>query len=161
MANHVVISGNLTEDPVLRYTSDGTPLVSFTVAHNQSQWDASTNSWVQDQDGAVFVPVTLWRKKAQNFVEAMRGGRRPVMVSGKLVLDRWQDKATGAKRSRLRIEAVDVAVLPAAASGGSQSVGSQSDGGGGSDSGGWGEPAPVGGQSGVGGFGQGSEQPPF
>lgn len=110
MANFVAISGNLTRDVELRFTPQGKAVASFAVAHNTRRYNSQSQQW---EDGeATFIDVELWGKKAENLAEEMQSGKKPVTVLGKLVQDRWQDKNTGENRSRHKIVAEDVCIIP-------------------------------------------------
>jgi len=97
--NLVILMGNLTADPELRYTQDGTPVCNFQIAVNRFY---TLPSGEKKQD-VVFVPVTVWRKQAENCAEYLKKGR-PALVEGRLEMDTWEtpDKQ---KRSRLRVQA--------------------------------------------------------
>jgi single-strand DNA-binding protein len=104
--NQVVLLGNLARDPELRYTPEGAPVCSFTVA---------TSRKVTRKDGekieeAAFVDVTVWNRLAEISAEFLMKGRA-VLVSGRLVQDRWEDESTGQKRSKLRVLADQVQFL--------------------------------------------------
>lgn len=91
MAGETVITvvGNLTADPELRYTSNGTPLASFTVASTPRTFDRQTNSW---KDGeALFLRCTVWREYAENVAQSLKKGYR-VIVRGNLRQHSYETK---------------------------------------------------------------------
>ena len=98
--NSVVLLGNLTRDPELRYTPQGVAVGDFALAVNRkySKKDG------QKVDEVAFVDITCWNRLAEIAAEFLRKGR-PVLVSGHLTQDRWEDEATGQKRSKLRVVA--------------------------------------------------------
>ena len=96
--NQVCIAGNLTRDPELKTTPSGVPVCEVTVATNRNYKDK--NGVVQEE--ATFVEVTFWGKTAEAVGEFYAQGRG-MLVDGRLKLDTWEDKETGAKRSKLRV----------------------------------------------------------
>ncbi len=83
--NQVVLIGNLTRDPELRYTPDGTPVTSFTVAVNRPFVNR------QGEREADFVPVVVWRKRAETCSEYLMKGSQ-VAVEGRLQVRNYEDK---------------------------------------------------------------------
>ena len=83
--NQVVLIGNLTRDPELRYTPDGTPVTSFTIAVNRP----FTNR--QGEREADFVPIVVWRKRAETCSEYLIKGSQ-VAVEGRLQVRNYEDK---------------------------------------------------------------------
>ena len=94
--NRVILLGNLTRDVDLRYTSNQTPVAEITVAVNDRRKTA-TGEWV---DEPTFVDVTLWGRTAEVASEYLGKGA-PVLIEGRLKLDRWEQD--GQKRSKLRV----------------------------------------------------------
>jgi len=95
--NRVVLVGNLTRDPELRYTPSGTAVSDLGVAGNDRYKNAS-GEWV---DEATFVDVTLWARTAEVASEYLSKGS-PVLIEGRLKLDTWETN-DGQKRSKLRV----------------------------------------------------------
>ncbi|RLE12526.1 single-stranded DNA-binding protein [Candidatus Aerophobetes bacterium] len=83
--NRVILIGNLTQDPELRYTPDGTPVVSFTLAVNRS----FTNQ--EGERETDFIPVVVWRKQAERCSEYLTKGSQ-VAVDGRLQIRSYEDK---------------------------------------------------------------------
>lgn len=100
--NHVVLMGNLTKDPDLKYTQSGTPVCNFTIAINSFFKDKTGNK----QENAIFVPVTVWNKQAETSAEYLKKGRS-VLVDGRINQERWEEQ-DGKKRSRLSVTATTV-----------------------------------------------------
>lgn len=102
--NNITILGNLTRDPELRFTPNGTPVASFGIAVNRRYQNKQTNEWVEDVS---FFNITTWFKLAENCAESLSRGDR-VLVSGRLNQRSWEDK-DGNKRSSVDIVANVVA----------------------------------------------------
>jgi len=94
--NKVILVGNLTRDPELRYTPKGTALASFGLAVNRVWRDEAG----QSKEEVTFVDIEAWGRQAETIGQYMKKGR-PVLVEGRLRLDSWEDKQTKQKRSRL------------------------------------------------------------
>jgi single-strand DNA-binding protein len=96
--NKVILMGNLTRDPELRYTPKGTAVAKLGLAVNRS-W---RNADGQQQDETTFVDVDAFGKQAETLGQYMQKGR-PILVEGRLKLDQWEDKNTGQNRSKLGV----------------------------------------------------------
>src|SRR5271157_2011886 len=96
--NKILIVGNLTADPELRYTPSGKAVLSASVANNESYTDAQG----QDQKITTFVNLEVWGKPAENFSKLVKKGQE-LFVEGKLRMDEWTDKQTSARRTRLYV----------------------------------------------------------
>lgn len=96
--NKVILAGNLTRDPELRYTPKGTAIAKFGLAINRN-WTGEDG---QKREEVTFVDVDAFGKQAEVIGQYLRKGR-PVLVEGRLKLDQWDDKQTGQKRSRLGV----------------------------------------------------------
>ena len=83
--NQVVLIGNLTRDPELRYTADGTPVTSFSIAVNRPFVNR------QGEREADFVPVVVWKKQAETCSEYLMKGSQ-VAVEGRLQVRNYEDK---------------------------------------------------------------------
>ena len=95
--NRVILLGNLTRDPELRYIPSGTAVADVGLAVNERYKNAS-GEWVEEP---VFVDVTLWARTAEVASEYLSKGS-PVLIEGRLRLDSWQT-SDGQKRSKLRV----------------------------------------------------------
>lgn len=83
--NLVVLAGNLTKDPELRYTPNGTAKCRFTVAVNRYYKDSDGNR----QDETQFIPVIVWGSQAENVKNYLVKGNS-VIIEGRLVIDKFQ-----------------------------------------------------------------------
>ncbi|MGA2030722.1 MAG: single-stranded DNA-binding protein [Thermoguttaceae bacterium] len=95
--NRVVLLGNLTRDPELRYIASGTAVTDLGLAMNDRRKTA-TGEWVEEP---VFVDVTLWGRTAEIANEYLTKGS-PVLIEGRLKFDTWETN-DGQKRSKLRV----------------------------------------------------------
>ena len=96
--NKVILLGNLTRDPEVRYTPKGTAVTELGMAVNR----VYTAENGEKREEATFVDVTLWGRTAEIAGEYLRKGR-PVFIEGRLQLDTWDDKQSGQKRSKLKV----------------------------------------------------------
>lgn len=114
--NKVILVGNLTRDPELRYTPKGTAIAKIGLAVNRV-WTTETG---EKKEEATFVDVDMFGRTAENVAQYMRKGSS-LLVEGRLRLDQWDDKQTGQKRSRLGVVAEIVQFLgsPRGSEGGS------------------------------------------
>jgi single-strand DNA-binding protein len=96
--NKVILVGNLTRDPELRYTPKGTAIAKIGLAVNRS-WKSETG---ETREEVTFVDVEAFGKQAETIGQYFKKGR-PILVEGRLRLDQWDDKQTGQKRSRLGV----------------------------------------------------------
>lgn len=96
--NKVMLIGNLTRDPEIKYTPKGTAVAQIGLAVNRV-W---SNDAGEKQEETTFVDVELWGRQAEIAGEYLRKGR-PVFIEGRLKLDSWDDKQTGAKRSKMKV----------------------------------------------------------
>ena len=102
--NRIFIIGNLTRDPELRVTQQGTPVCTFTVAVNRRQQGAEAG-----QPDADFFRVTAWRKTAENCNRFLAKGRK-VGVTGTLNLNQYKD-SNGLPRYSMEVQADEVEFL--------------------------------------------------
>ena len=96
--NRVILVGNLTRDVELKYTQGGTAVTEVTLAVNDRRKNQS-GEWVEE---TTFVDVTLWARTAEVASEYLSKGS-PMLIEGRLRLDRWDDKETGKGRSKLAV----------------------------------------------------------
>src|SRR6202000_2185908 len=104
--NKVILMGNLTRDPELRYTPKGTAIAKIGLAVNRV-W---TNEAGEKKEEVTFVDVDVFGRTAENIGQYMRKGR-PILIEGRLKLDQWDDKQTGQKKSKLGVVAETVQFL--------------------------------------------------
>jgi single-strand DNA-binding protein len=128
--NKVMLIGNLTRDPELRYTPKGTAVADIGLAINRI-W---TNEQNQRQEETTFVDVTLWGRQAELAQQYLTKGRG-AYIEGRLQMDTWDDKQTGQKRSKLKVVGENLQFLPDGKGGGGG--GSMSTGGPAPSSGGY------------------------
>ncbi|GHG82732.1 single-stranded DNA-binding protein [Streptomyces griseocarneus] len=102
----ITLIGNLTADPELRHTADGTPWLSFNVASNSKNWDKNRAEWGEGK--TLFLRCTAWRWLAQNAESSLSKGTR-VIVTGAL---RQYDytSADGIQRTGFGLDVEDIAV---------------------------------------------------
>ena len=101
--NQVTLVGNLTDDPELRYTPNGTPVATFTVAINRRTRDEN-GQW---KDGETsFLRCNVWRQQAENAAESLSKGTRAIVV-GRLRQRSWETPE-GQKRTVIEIEVESV-----------------------------------------------------
>ena len=110
--NKVMLIGNLTRDPELRYTPKGTAVADIALAINRV-WN---NEQGQKQEETTFVDITLWGRQAELAQQYLTKGRG-AYVEGRLQMDTWDDKQTGQKRSKLKVVAESLQFLPDAKGG--------------------------------------------
>jgi single-strand DNA-binding protein len=100
--NKIIVVGNLGRDPELRYTPQGTPVCSFTVATNEKRKDRAGET----QDVTTWFRVTLWGRQAETASQYLAKGR-PIYVEGRLRLEEWTDR-DGKQRYTLEVHATDM-----------------------------------------------------
>jgi single-strand DNA-binding protein len=96
--NKVILVGNLTRDPELRYTPKGTAIASFGLAINR-KWKSETG---ESKEEVTFVDVEVWDRQAEVIAQYFKKGR-PILVEGRLKYDQWEDKNTHQKQSKLKV----------------------------------------------------------
>jgi len=97
--NKVILAGNLTRDPELRYTPAGLAIAKFGLAVNRSWKDGQTGEMKEE---VTFVDIDAFGKQVETIGQFLRKGR-PILIEGRLRLDTWDDKQTQQKRSRLGV----------------------------------------------------------
>lgn len=98
--NLVLLAGNLTKDPEVRYTPGGKAVADLSLAVNRTWMDRQTN---EKKEEVCFVDVVTWGRQAETCGEYLSKGS-PVLVEGRLQLDKWETQS-GEKRSKLRVRA--------------------------------------------------------
>lgn len=97
--NKVILMGNLTRKPDMRYTQNGTAICKFGLAVNRRFKDSASGEWREEP---TFVDITMFGKRGEAFAKYHDKGRA-AFVEGELRLDTWDDKETGQKRSKLYV----------------------------------------------------------
>jgi single-strand DNA-binding protein len=109
--NKLIVVGNLGRDPEMRYTPQGTPVCTFSIASNERRKDKTG----EQQDITTWFRVTVWGKQAETVSKYLTKGRS-VYVEGRLHVEEWTDKE-GKSRYTLELNASDVHFIDGAQSG--------------------------------------------
>ena len=106
MANDVTIciTGNLVDDPILRFTPSGAAVANFTIASTPRAFDKQSNEW-KDGD-TMFLNCSVWRQAAENVAESLTKGTR-VIVQGRLKSRSYDDRE-GNKRTVFEVDVDEV-----------------------------------------------------
>ena len=96
--NKVILAGNLTRDPELRYTPKGTAVARLGIACNR-KWKSETGEMKEE---VTFVDVDAFGKTAETIGQYLKKGR-PILIEGRLRYDTWEDKQSGQKKSKLSV----------------------------------------------------------
>lgn len=113
MLNKVIMIGNLTKDPELRYTPQGNAVVTLRLACNRKY-----KSGNELKDEVCFVSVVVWGKRAENCNQYLHKGS-PILVDGRLQSRSW-DGADGKKQYATEIVAENIQFLDRTKEGTSQ-----------------------------------------
>ena len=105
--NKVILMGNLTRDPEVRYTPGGSAVADIGLAVNRTWFDKNANERKED---VTFLEVTLWGRTAEIAGEYLSKGR-PVLIEGRLQMDSWQDRETGQNRYKLKVVGENMTML--------------------------------------------------
>ena len=100
--NKIILVGNLGRDPELRYTPQGTPVCSFSMATNERRKDKTGEM----QDHTTWFKVTLWNRQAETAAQYLQKGR-PVYIEGRLRVEEYTDR-DGKQRHSLEVNATDM-----------------------------------------------------
>ncbi len=100
--NKVILVGNLGRDPELRYTPQGTPVCSFSMATNERRKDKTGEM----QDQTTWFRVTLWNRQAETAAQYLTKGR-PVYIEGRLRVEEYTDR-DGKQRHSLEVTATEM-----------------------------------------------------
>jgi single-strand DNA-binding protein len=100
--NKITLVGNLGKDPELRYTPQGTPVCSFSLATNEKRKDRTG----QQQDITTWFKVTLWGKQAETASQYLQRGKS-VYIEGRLRQEEYTDR-DGKPRTSLEVNATDM-----------------------------------------------------
>ncbi len=96
--NKVILMGNLTRDPEVKFLPNGTAVANFGLAVNESYTDRQTG---EQRESVCFVDIEAWGRQAEVVGEYFTKGR-PILVEGSLKYDSWEAD-DGTKRNRLRV----------------------------------------------------------
>ena len=96
--NKVMLMGNLTRDPEIKYTPKGTAIANFGIAINR----VFTPEGGEKREEVTFIDLEAWGRTAEVIGEYFKKGK-PIFIEGRLKLDSWDDKTTGKKMSKLRV----------------------------------------------------------
>ena len=130
--NKVLLMGNLTRDPQLKYLPSQTAVVEFGIACNRKFRTANG----EDKEEVTYVDITSFGKQAEVINQYFQKGK-PIFIEGRLKFDSWEDKQGGGKRSKLTVVVENFQFV------GGRDGGGSGGGGGGYDQGGGGyEDAP-------------------
>jgi len=110
--NKVLIAGNCTRDPEVRYLQSGTAMIRFGIASNRRYQDAKSGEW---KDDTCFVNVVAWAQLAERLGDSLKKGTA-VLVEGRLSSYSWETE-DGQKRTTIEINADRVQVLDRRGSG--------------------------------------------
>jgi single-strand DNA-binding protein len=103
--NKVMLMGNLTRDPEIKYTPSGTAVADISLAINRT---FKVNE--EKREETTFVDITLWGRIAEIVGEYCKKGN-PLYVEGRLQLEQWDDKESGQKRSKLKVVGETIQLL--------------------------------------------------
>lgn len=104
--NKVFLMGRLTFDPELRRTPSGTAVAELRLATSRS-WSGRDG---ERREETLYIDVTVWDRQAETCCQYLKKGS-PVHVEGYLKMESWDDKNTGEKRSKIRVQAERVQFL--------------------------------------------------
>lgn len=113
--NKVILMGNLTRKPEVRFLPNGNAICKFGLAVNRRFKDASG----EYKEEATFVDITFFGKRGEAFAKYHDKGKT-AFIEGSLRLDQWDDKQSGEKRSKLYVVGDDWQFVGAPAGGGAQ-----------------------------------------
>ena len=117
--NKVILMGNLTRDPEVRYTPKGSAVTDIGLAVNR----VYSTEGGEKREEVTFIDITLWGRTAEIAGEYLKKGR-PVLIEGRLQLDTWDDKQSGQKRSKLKVIGETMQLLGGKPGAGASSEGS-------------------------------------
>lgn len=104
--NRVILLGNLTRDPEVRYTPGGTAVASFALAVNRRYKQGD-----ETKDEVSYIDIVVFGKTAENCGQYINKGDA-ILVEGRIQQRRWDDKETGQKRSKVEVVAQTVNFMP-------------------------------------------------
>jgi single-strand DNA-binding protein len=104
--NKVILVGNLTRDPEIRYTPKGSAVADIALAVNRNY----TLETGEKREEVTYVDVVLWARLAEIAGEYLKKGRS-VLIEGRLQMDTWDDKQSGQKRTKIRVVGENMQML--------------------------------------------------
>ena len=110
--NKVILMGNLTRDPEVRYTPNGIAVASFAIAVNRKYKQGD-----ETKEEVSFIDIVVFGKQAENCGQYINKGDS-VLIDGRLQQRRWDDKDSGQKRSKVEVVAQSVNFMPKRSSAG-------------------------------------------
>lgn len=105
--NQVILTGNLTRDPEIRTLPSGRPICRLSLAVNESY----KTDGGERKERATFVDIDFWDKAAETIAKFCTKGK-PLLITGRLRLDQWEDKTSGEKRQKLGVTGDTFKFLP-------------------------------------------------
>ncbi|MEI8386075.1 MAG: single-stranded DNA-binding protein [Verrucomicrobiota bacterium] len=119
--NKVILIGNVTRDPEVKFTPKGSAVADVGLAINRNY----TLDNGEKREETIFVDVELWGRLAEIAGEYAKKGR-PIYIEGRLRMDTWEDKTSGQKRSRMKVVGENLQLLgsrPSSGGGGPEEEG--------------------------------------
>src|SRR5512141_339159 len=104
--NKVILLGNLTRDPEVRYTPNGSAVASFAIAINRKYKHGE-----ETKEEVSYIDIVVFGKQAEACGQYLNKGDG-ILVDGRLQQRRWDDKETGQKRSKVEVVAQSVNFMP-------------------------------------------------
>ncbi len=104
--NKVILLGNLTRDPEIRYTPNGSAVASFALAVNRKYKQGD-----ETREEVSYIDIVVFGKQAENCGQYLNKGDA-ALIEGRLQQRRWDDKETGQKRSKVEVAAQSVTFMP-------------------------------------------------
>ena len=96
--NKVILLGNLTRDPEIKFLESGVPVCNFGIAINKKYNDKNTG---ETKESVCFIDIEAWNRQAEIIDEYFSKGK-PIMIEGELKFEQWEDK-DGSKRSKIKV----------------------------------------------------------
>jgi single-strand DNA-binding protein len=110
--NKVILLGNLTRDPEVRYTPNGSAVASFAIAVNRKYKQGD-----ETKEEVSYIDIVVFGKQAESCGQYINKGDA-VLIDGRLQQRRWDDKETGQKRNKIEVVAQSVNFMPRRSPGG-------------------------------------------
>ena len=104
--NKVILLGNLTSDPSVRYTPNGAAVASFALAVNRKYKQGE-----ETKEEVSYIDIVVFGKQAENCGQYLNKGDA-ALIEGRLQQRRWDDKDSGQKRSKVEVAAQSVTFMP-------------------------------------------------